>query len=119
MYHVCILARLNVLIVRFWRNDNSQELSIESSYSKTIAASDPFYFLTLYFLSTCYISISFYYLQVEEFCRMKVAGNKTNIVAIRPGIVNKKLVQRDISTIKHFSKAVGAHKLKLKIESII
>ena len=52
---------------------------------------------------------------------MKVAGNKTNIVAIRPGIVNKKLVQRDISTIKfkHFSKAVGAHKLKLKIESII
>ena len=50
---------------------------------------------------------------------MKVAGNKTNIVAIRPGIVNKKLVQRGISTIKHFSNAVGAHKLKLKIESII
>ena len=50
---------------------------------------------------------------------MKVAGNKTNIVATRPGIVNKKLVQRGISTIKHFSKAVGAHKLKLKIEGII
>ena len=50
---------------------------------------------------------------------MKVAGNKTNIVAIRPGILNKKLVQRGISTIKRFSKAVEAHKLNLKVESII
>ena len=50
---------------------------------------------------------------------MKFAGNKTNFVAIRPGILNKKMVQRGISTIKRFSKAVGGHKLKLKAESII
>ena len=42
---------------------------------------------------------------------MKVAGNKTNIVAIRPGILNEKLHQRGISPIKRFSRAVGAHKL--------
>ena len=46
---------------------------------------------------------------------MKVAGKKTNIVAIRPGILNN----GGISTIKRFSKAVGAHKLNLKVESII
>ena len=42
---------------------------------------------------------------------MKVAGNKNNIVAIRPAILNQKLLQRGISPIKQFSKAVGAHKL--------
>ena len=42
---------------------------------------------------------------------MKVAGNKTNIVAIRPGILNEKLYQRGISPIKRISRAVGAHKL--------
>ena len=42
---------------------------------------------------------------------MKVAGNKTNIVAIRPGILNEKLHQRGISPIKRISRAVGAHKL--------
>ena len=38
---------------------------------------------------------------------MKVAGNKTNIVATRPGILNEKLHQRGISPIKRFSRAVG------------
>ena len=61
-------------------------------------------------MSTCYITISSYYLQVEEYLRMNVAGDKKNIVAIRPGILNKKLLQRGISPIKRFSKAVGAHK---------
>ena len=42
---------------------------------------------------------------------MKVAGNKTNIVAIRPGILNEKLLQRGISPIKRLSRAVGALKL--------
>ena len=42
---------------------------------------------------------------------MNVAGDKKNIVAIRPGILNKMLLQRGISPIKRFSKAVGAHKL--------
>ena len=110
MYHVCILARLNVLIVSFWRNDNSQELGIESSHSKTVAASDPFYFLTFYYMSTCYISVSSYYLQVEEFFRIKVANNE-DIVAIRPAILNEKLTQRGISPIRRFSKAVGDNKL--------
>ena len=68
-------------------------------------------FLTFYFLSPCYISISSYYLKVKEYLRMKVAGNKTNIVAIRPGILNEKLLQRGISPIKRLSRAVGAHKL--------
>lgn len=62
-----------------------------------------------HFLSTCYISVSSYYLQVEELFRIKVA-NKEDIVAIRPAILNKKLSQRGISPIKRFSKAVGAHK---------
>ena len=42
-----------------------------------------------HFLSTCYISVSSYYLQVEELFRIKVA-NKEDIVAIRPAILNKK-----------------------------
>ena len=44
-----------------------------------------------HFLSTCYISLSSYYLQVEELFRIKVA-NKEDIVAIRPAILNKILV---------------------------
>ena len=57
------------------------------------------------------MSISSYYLQVEEYLRVNVAGEKKNIVAIRPGILNKKLLQRGISPIKRFSKAVGDHRL--------
>ena len=63
-----------------------------------------------HFLSTCYISVSSYYLQVKEFFRIKVA-NKEDIVAIRPGILNKKLLQQGISPIKRFSKSAEAHKL--------
>ena len=62
-----------------------------------------------HFLSTCYISVSSYYLQVEEFFRINVA-NKEDIVAIRPAILNKKPSQWDINPIKRFSKAVGAQK---------
>ena len=46
---------------------------------------------------------------------MNVAGDKKNIVAKRPGILNKKLLQRGISPIKRFSKAVGDHKLGMSI----